>query len=186
MEKLSRHQVFPIFTGKRPLILILILYLKKMMEDWQNRTEADRIGWKKQRKTLPVCLNLLSSFLYLRHWVLDNSIGTFIGCLWPLNYQSSLIGLELTVSKVQEENVKVGVRRLNIVAKGERKERKTWERKLQRILILGVRERNTRTKILIHTYWGEITVCGYRNFVTKYRCQNWVGRLWMYKSLWLC
>lgn len=130
-----------------------------------------------QRKTLPVCLNLLSLLLCLRHWVLDNSIETLLGCLQPLNCQSFLWGLELTVSKVQEENLKVGIRRLNIVAKGERKGRRTWERKMQRTLVIGVRGRNMGAKILIHTYWWKISVCRYRNFVLKHWCQNWGRQL---------
>lgn len=167
--------VFPIFIEKKPSFWYwyFILLFMKMIEDWQNRPA--RV--EKQSKAVLVCLNLLSLLLYLRHWVLDNSIGILLGCLQPPNCQSFLRRLELTVSEVREENIKVCIRRLNTVAKGERKGWKTWERKMQRKRNLSFQrkkhgDQNTDSYLL-----GKITVCGYRHFLIKYWCQNWERQL---------
>lgn len=73
-----------------------------------------------------------------------------------------------------------GCQKIKYSSKGREKGEKDLRKKIAK----DVRGKNTRTKILIHTYWGEITVCGTLLPNTNVRTEE--GSFWMYKSLWLC
>lgn len=134
MEKIPRNDMFsPDLWEKSSFcywywwILYLVFHEEGRKMKAPNRTA--RVGKQKRPCLCASCLTKPPSVTEALRWVLDSRMGTFVHCLQPVSCRPFVRGWELTDSKREKGNIKVGIKRLKIiVSKGGRKGKKKKEK----------------------------------------------------------
>lgn len=119
------------------------------------------------REGLPVCVfTKLPSVPGALRQVFSSSVGAFLHCLQSVCWRSSVTGWELTDSKREKGNIKVGIKRLKIIASKGREKREEELRKKNgngkdiSDLCQNMEEetQELNVQLLIHLYWGKMIV----------------------------